>query len=307
MGTEVAYSSENVGDWGTPQAAAGGVYGTDTLAMADGTKVFFRYWRAADATAPVVVYLHGLGAHTGWFIDLGNELNARGLTVYMDDHRAFGRSEGPRGHVQHGIVYVEDIQRFLAHVREQHPDAPLFLAGHSMGGIFAIYTAAADAAREQSLLSGLILLNPWIKDAIKVKPAALLRVVTGGMRGSERLFMRKPSTDEMTLIPDAVRMLNDDTYWVRNQSESFLYQVTLLRSRVLAQARKVRTPALVIQTEGDATLVQAATRKCYEQLGSKDKTWKTYPNFAHDFEFEPGRSVLDDDIADWIMRHKPQA
>ncbi|MGZ3664392.1 MAG: serine aminopeptidase domain-containing protein, partial [Ktedonobacterales bacterium] len=94
------------------------------------------------------------------------------------------------------------------------------------------------------------------------------------------------------------------SYWVRNQSASFLYQLSRMRLGVLKRAALVRAPALVIQCEKDGSVSPAATRRCYEQLGSADKTWKTYSDFAHDFEFEPGRTVLDSDIADWIMRHR---
>ncbi|MGO8946458.1 MAG: alpha/beta fold hydrolase [Ktedonobacterales bacterium] len=303
MGKEIIYIAENVGDWGIPEATPPGSYGTDTLVMADGTEVFYRHWRVADPHAPVLVFLHGLGAHTGWFIDMGNELNSRGLNVYMDDHRGFGRSGGGRGHVRRGSMYLRDIQSFLGRVKSLHPEAPLFLCGHSMGGVFAIYVAAADAQVQTPWLHGLILINPWIKDSVKVKPTAMAGIMLGGISGSDRLFVRDVQTQEMTRSPEAVRLLNADSYWVRHQSQSFLYQITLMRQRVLGQARKVRAPALVIQTEGDETLVQPATRQCYLQLGSKDKTWKTYPGFAHDFEFEPGRGALDADLADWILAH----
>ena len=303
MGRDISYVSENVGDWGVPKAAPSGSYGTETLAMADGTKVFYRYWRVADPQAPALVFLHGLGAHTGWFIDMGNELASRGVNVYMDDHRGFGRSGGGRGHVRRGGIYLDDIQRFLEQVKLLQPQAPLFLCGHSMGGVFATYVAAADAQRVTPWIQGLILINPWIKDRVPVKPTALAGVLLGGLSGSDHLFERDVRTEEMTLVPEAVRLLNADSYWVRHQSQSFLYQVTLMRQKVLGQARKVRAPALVIQTEADQTLVQSATRQCYLQLGSKDKTWKTYPALAHDFEFEPGRDALDADITDWVLAH----
>ena len=306
MPGEIAYIPENVGDWGIPEATAGGSYGTDSLEMADGTRVFFRFWKTPHAEDPVLVFIHGLGAHTGWFIDMGNQLNARGLNVYMDDHRAFGRSGGVRGHVRHGTIYVDDSKRFLAEVQKRHPGAPLFLCGHSMGGIFATYLAAGDVAAQFPLLKGLILVNPWIRDSVKVKPSTLVQLLAGGISGSDKIVGRSVDTGSMTLVPEAGRLLAADSYWVRNQSGSFLYQVSQMRLGILRAARKVSLPALVIQTEGDRTLVQKATRDFYLQLGSRDKTWKTYAEFAHDFEFEPGRGVLDADIADWILRHSGQ-
>jgi alpha-beta hydrolase superfamily lysophospholipase len=304
MATTVTYREENVGDWGVPQAAPGGAYGTSTLKLDDGIELFYRYWHAADATAPVLVLLHGLGAHTGWFVDMGNELNARGLSVYMDDHRGFGRSGGPRGHVRKGPIYVQDANRYLGEVARQRPGAPLLVLGHSMGGIFAVHLAAEDARTGRNRLSGVILVNPWVRDTSKGSLGTMLQVVGGGLAGSSRPLALAGGPDVMTTNPEATRMLNADTYWVRAESATFFYQVTLMRSKLLRVAREVRAPALVVQSEKDLAVVSAASYALYEALGSVDKTWKTHPEFAHDFEFEADRSALDDDLADWIMRHR---
>lgn len=303
MSAETKYRLENVGDWGVPRAAAGGEYGTDELPMADGTKVFFRYWLAPEPQAPVLVYLHGLGAHTGWFLDFGNELNARGLTVFMDDHRGFGRSEGPRGHVRDASVYPRDVAAFVEEVRRRRPGAPIFLMGHSMGGIFAVHTAVTDAASGRNALRGLILINPWIKDIVKVRLSMVVPGIVAGMFGSAKALLLPPSADNMTLDAEAQRLLSADTYWVRNQSKAFLYQVSRMRLAMPNLAARLRLPALVIQTEGDLTLSQPATRAFFDRLGSEDKTYKTYPRLPHDFEFDHDRSALDADLADWIMRH----
>ncbi|MGZ3639280.1 MAG: alpha/beta hydrolase [Ktedonobacterales bacterium] len=304
MATEARYRPENIGDWGIPTAVPGGAYGTASYAAEGDLNIFYRFWRAAKPQAPVLVIIHGLGAHTGWFIHMGNELNALGLTVYMDDHRGFGRSDGPRGHVRDGSIYLRDLSRFLDEVRKREPGAPITILGHSMGGIFATYLAAEDATSNRNQLAGLILANPWIADTVKVAPMTLINSIVNGIRGSDRLVAIPVNTSGMTLVPEATELLNADSYWVRNQSASFLYQLSRMRLGVLKRAALVRAPALVIQCEKDGSVSPAATRRCYEQLGSADKTWKTYSDFAHDFEFEPGRTVLDSDIADWIMRHR---
>lgn len=304
MATGTRYRPQNIGDWGIPTAVAGGAYGTGSYPAEGDLNIFYRYWRAADPKAPVLVVIHGLGAHTGWFIHMGNELNALGLNVYMDDHRGFGRSDGPRGHVRDGSIYLRDLNRFLDEVRKRRPGAPITILGHSMGGIFATYLAAEDATSKRNQLAGLILANPWIADTVKVSPLTLVSSIINGIRGSDRIVPIPANTAGMTLVPEATELLNSDSYWVRNQSASFLYQLSRMRLGVLKQAALVRAPALVIQCEKDGSVSPAATRRCFEQLGSADKTWKTYPDFAHDFEFEPERTVLDGDVADWIMRHR---
>ncbi|MGH2486492.1 MAG: alpha/beta fold hydrolase, partial [Ktedonobacterales bacterium] len=249
------YSADRVGDWGVPAAAPGGAYDTAQLKLADGTALYYRYWQAPDLAAPVLVILHGLGAHTGWFIDLGNELNARGLSVYMDDHRGFGRSEGARGHVRRGTVYLDDIDHLLREVRRRHPDAPLFLCGHSMGAIFAVLTAAADATTRRNRLSGLILANPWIRDTSKPTLRLAWAVYGRGAFGSARPIQGAGGPEAMTTNPEATSMLLADSQWVRAETGSFFYQILKLRGRVLKAARAVRVPALVIQSEQDLAVV----------------------------------------------------
>ncbi len=300
MATQSKYAPERVGDWGIPAANEG--YETDTMTMPDGVKLFYRRWRC-DAAAPTLVLLHGLGAHTGWFIDMGNELRARGLNVYAMDHRGFGRSGGPRGHVRDGAIYIRDITTFLSETQKQNPTSPIFILGHSMGGIFALRLAAEDSARAQPMLAGVILMNPWIDDQSKVSPAAVATLVVSGMLGSSRPFKAAGGTETMTTNPEAIAMLNGDSHWVRTQSASFLYQITRMRLGVMASARRTQRPALVIQCERDLAVVASASRRMFDALASADKTWKTYADFAHDAEFEPERAILDDDIAQWIKAH----
>ncbi len=299
MSERSKYAAECVGDWGAPVAAG---YQAGTFAAPDGVKLFYRRWLASD-TAPTLVLLHGLGAHSGWFIDMGESLHARGLTVCVMDQRGFGRSEGPRGHVRDGGVYPRDITAFLTMLRSERPDSRLFILGHSMGAIFALHVAAADAARPQPLLSGVALMNPWIADVAKVSPLTVAGLVVTGMMGSAKPFAGAGGTETMTTNPEAIAMLNADTYWVRAESASFLYQVTRMRLAALARARQVRAPALVIQCGADKAVKPAASRKLFDTLACPDKAWKTYQGFAHDCEFEPGRAVLDDDLAQWIKTH----
>jgi alpha-beta hydrolase superfamily lysophospholipase len=265
------------------------------LTMNDGTRLFCRVWRANSPAT--LLLLHGLGAHSGWFIDLGNALAARGLNVWAVDHRGFGRSEGPRGHVTDYRRYLEDIDAVVAAVRAAQPETRLFVLGHSMGGIFATHYAADHAEK----LAGLLLLNPWIKDQSKVSMGTLLAIPALGVFKSSRLFAVAGGPEVMTTNPEAVKLLHADPYWVRAESASFLWQITLMRGKVLSQAQRVRLPALMLQAGQDRSVVASATEAAFRRMGSAEKTWKDYPTYAHDSEFEADRRALDDDIAGWIQ------
>lgn len=302
MATEVRYDVARAGDWGEPNAPGG--YACETLTLRDGTDLFYRTWRAAEVQAPVLVVLHGLGAHTGWFIDLGNALSTRGVTVYADDHRGFGRSGGPRGHVTDYHAYLSDIDELLDEVARREQGRSITVMGHSMGGIFALYAVAADATRSSPRIGGLILLNPWIADTGKVPPLTLVRMLAAGLRGSSRPFAVAGGPDVMTTNDEAVRMLNADSYWVRAESAAFLVQIAVkMRGGVLKQARQVRLPALVLQAELDRSVVPAKSRAAYEALASQDKTYTVLPGYAHDSELEADRSLMDDTIAAWVREH----
>jgi alpha-beta hydrolase superfamily lysophospholipase len=305
MATETKYRADHAGDWGIADESGSGGYQTETLALRDGTKLFFRSWQASDPQAPVLVLLHGLGAHTGWFIDMGNELRARGVTVYADDHRGFGRSGGARGHVRDWHTYVSDVSEFFAAVRERQPNAPISLLGHSMGAVFALYFAADDARSGRNQLASLLLLNPWIADTTRVKLGTMLALLFGGLRGSDKTYAVAGGPEAMTTNPEATTMLNADPHWVRAESAAFLFQIGLkMRGGAIRQARDVRAPTLVLQAEADRAVQTAATRRCYEALGSKEKQLLPLPGYAHDSELEANRSALDDQIARWLLSHR---
>ena len=294
---QVTYRAGAEGNWGELASAPGIETTQEWLTMNDKTRLFCLRWHTGAPTTLLI--LHGLGAHSGWFIDMGNALAARGLNVWAVDHRGFGRSEGPRGHISDYHSYLQDCDVVVDAIRAAQPETRLFVLGHSMGGIFALHYAAAHPEK----LAGLLLMNPWVKDQSKLSVGTMLAVAARGIVKSPRLFAVAGGPEVMTTNPEAVKLLNADPYWVRKESAAFLWQINVMRGKLLSQAQRVKLPALVLQAGQDRAVVVSASEKVFRRLGSTDKTWKTYPGYAHDSEFEADRSVLDTDIAQWITAH----
>ncbi len=291
------YQPDTPGDWGTTQSSETVNVSTETFALADTSKIFLRNWQTDSND--VLLILHGLGGHGGWYVDMGNELAARGLNVYTIDHRGFGRSEGLAGHIDSYHLYVEDTAAIIAEIRKRHPLGRIYLLGHSMGGIFTAHIAA----KHSDLLAGVLFLNPWIADSSRLPALTTLRILCGGMLKSRRIWQVAGGHEFMTTNPEAIEMLQADPFWRRTQTASFLLQILQMRMAVMRLAKLITLPVLVMQAEEDKSVLPIATRKFYDALASGDKTWKSYPGYCHDSEFEDDRSLLDNDIVDWIRAH----
>jgi alpha-beta hydrolase superfamily lysophospholipase len=291
------YQSDAPGDWGIAQSSETVNVSTEMITMADASKIFLRCWQTGSND--VLLILHGLGAHSGWFIDMGNELAKRGLNVYTIDHRGFGRSEGLAGHIDSYHLYVEDTAAVIAEIRKRHPLGRIYLLGHSMGGIFTAHIAA----KHSDLLAGALFLNPWIADTSRLPALTTLTILFGGMLKSRRTWQVAGGHEVMTTNPEAIKMLQADTFWRRTQTSSFLIQILQMRLAVMRVAKLITLPILVMQAEEDKSVLPTASRKFYDAVVSSDKTWKSYPNYSHDTEFEDDRSLLDNDIVNWIHAH----
>jgi alpha-beta hydrolase superfamily lysophospholipase len=291
------YQPDAPGDWGQMLETDTIKTSTSLLETSDGCTIFLRSWMTNSPD--ILLILHGLGAHSGWFIDMGNKLAARGLTVYAMDHRGFGRSGGLRGHIDNYHTYVEDINFIVTTIRKRHPEATIHILGHSMGAIFASHYAA----KYQNELTSILFLNPWVQDTSQLPMLTTLRIFLGGIFKSRRYWQVAGGSDVMTTNPEAIQMLQSDPYWCRKQTASFLYQIILMRSAMLKKAKLISKPGLVMQAEADKSVVPEASHELYDTLVNNDKTWKTFPGYAHDSEFEADRTLLDNEVVAWITEH----
>jgi len=71
------------------------------------------------------------------------------------------------------------------------------------------------------------------------------------------------------------------------------------RLRRRASAR-LTLPLLVLQGGQDRMMDVSATRRWFEQLGVRDRTYRAYPGVGHTLDFEPDRGAYLDDLLTWL-------
>ncbi|MGY1837533.1 alpha/beta fold hydrolase [Blastococcus sp. SYSU DS0510] len=124
-------------------------------------------WDPAGPVRGVVQLTHGMGEHLLRYEALAAALTAAGWLVVGQDHRGHGATagDGAWGDLGPGgwDELVRDVGRLSAHVRAEHPDAPLVLLGHSMGS-FAAQQHVLDHSGE---LAALVLTGTTVLDLIE--------------------------------------------------------------------------------------------------------------------------------------------
>jgi alpha-beta hydrolase superfamily lysophospholipase len=117
-----------------------------------------RTWRGMDQPTHIVVIAHGYGEHIGRYERLADALVRNGAVVYAVDHAGHGKSAGERVLVEDFEDIVDDMHALDETARREHPDLPVVLLGHSMGGLIA----ARYAQRYGGTLTALILSSPVV-------------------------------------------------------------------------------------------------------------------------------------------------
>jgi alpha-beta hydrolase superfamily lysophospholipase len=108
-----------------------------------------------------------MGEHIGRYFGVIDRLRSAGFTVYGNDHRGHGRTAtaiarlGDFGEGGFELL-VEDMFRLSRIARQENPEAPLILLGHSMGS-FAAQRCVLDHSRE---IDGLVLSGSGALDGL---------------------------------------------------------------------------------------------------------------------------------------------
>jgi acylglycerol lipase len=123
-----------------------------TFQSTEGLRIFFRSWLPDGPARGTVAIVPGFNAHSGYYDWVAGQLVAAGLAVFAVDLRGRGQSDGERFYVTKFSEYVDDVAGLVSQAKSQDPELPVFLLGHSAGGV----VSCLYALDHQQELAGLI-------------------------------------------------------------------------------------------------------------------------------------------------------
>ncbi|MCU4184510.1 lysophospholipase [Acidiferrimicrobium sp. IK] len=254
-----------------------------------GGRLYYRHWPVPDPVATVVVS-HGFAEHSGRYHHVAAALGAVGLDVWAADHRGHGRSEGERADIESLAAAVDDLDVFVDLVREARPDLPVFLVGHSMGGLIA----AAYAEDHQDRLAGLGLSGPLL-----FAPPELLALADAPEIPD--LGLADAVSSDPAVVADYKA---DPLNYLGPPPRGFLRAAGEL-IEVRRRLSELTVPILVMQGSADLLVSPQALRDVVAAVSSEDLTARLWPGLWHEIFNEPTRAEVLAVLRDWIVERLP--
>jgi alpha-beta hydrolase superfamily lysophospholipase len=267
---------------------------------AKGLEIYWQSWQDAAPMRAVVVISHGAGEHSGRYQRVALALAELGYPVYALDHRGHGRSEGRRALVDRLDNAAADLDVLIDLARREHPDVPLFLLGHSLGGTIAL----CYALRHQDKLDGLILSGPV---AVIDLPPAPVRLAVKAL-SAVAPWMPVLGVDPAVVSRDPGEVEAYRTDPLVHHGKLPLRTVAEIAAATEAfpeQVGSLTLPILLVHGSEDRLAPVQGSRMVYERVSSEDKTLEIYDGFFHEVLNEPpeDRARVLADIVTWLQAH----
>jgi alpha-beta hydrolase superfamily lysophospholipase len=262
----------------------------------NGVRIFTRELDpGAEPEKALVVLVHGLGEHSGSHQSLADYLAARGYRVLLSDLRGTGRSDGQRGHVDRFEDFARDIKTLIA---ERGYDGPLFVLGHSLGGLIALdFTLSYPGS-----LTGLVLSSPGLGIAMKL-PAwkTLLAATLSGV--CPRLSQPHGiSPAQLTHDTDVLSSYRADPLRCSQTSLRLYTEMVRKMREVSERARELSTPVLLIQGGSDQVVDPGVAKRFFDQINSRDKELAWYDRSLHEVFKDLDGPEASCKLVEWLDR-----
>lgn len=264
------------------------------LTGSSGLRLFVRSWLPQGMPKAVLVICHGVMAHSGHYVWAAERAVEAGYVVYALDLRGRGRSEGARFLVSSVDEYVSDLAQVIALAREHNAGLPVFLLGHSAGGV----VSSLYALRHQDLLDGFICES----FAYRV-PAPRLALAT--LKLLAPLIPKVPAlklkTEDFSRNPAAVAALDRDPL-IAGEKQPVGTVAALVRAgdELREGFPRITLPLLVLHGTADEVTLPEGSEEFFARAGSADKGLKLYDGHVHDLLQDVGREQVMSDILGWI-------
>ena len=267
---------------------------SEWISPLDGLKLHQKTWRAKNARAQVVL-IHGIFEHSGRYQEYAQFLQSQNIHVRSFDLRGHGQSDGKFGYFEKFDFLVEDSLAFLREVSNDS-DLPVFLIGHSLGGLIASHMVP----KCKEMIQGAVFSSPAIKIALEISPLMVrLSGILSAMAPTFPLLRGNPNF--ISSIPSEVERYKKDPLNYHGAAPTRVgAEIIAAIESVQFKLPEITSPFLVYHGTGDKITDFEGSIRLHEKSESADKTIKLWDDLRHEIHHEGVRHEMFELVSSWI-------
>lgn len=268
-----------------------------TFTAKDGTSLATYRWQPEAEARGIVVIVHGYGHHTANFEELARHLCGAGLVVCGFDQRGHGLSTGKRGHIDSLETSVDDLRFYVGGLHDEMPNLPLFLFGHSLGGLIMGRFAIEDGPS----VRGLVFSSPLLKIPDSVSPT-LVRL--GDFLGTWLPWLPVERVDYQWVSRDAnvlETVLSDPLRHTGTMNARTGAEIARGIAKFQSAMRTMSEPLLVFHGTSDRLTDVEGSRAFFDAAASEDKTLNIYEGGYHELFNDLERERFATELTAWLI------
>ena len=266
----------------------------------DSTKLFYRLLKPDKSPKAVVIVVHGFGDHSGGMQNISTYLVENDYMVISFDLRGHGKSSGKRGYVENWDEYTADLAQIHRLVVSDYPELPIYLVGHSMGGVLALDYVLGQEDR----INGVVTFSPAI--SYKASPLEKFGVMVMGKLKPDFRYTKRGNFQMYR--KNLAKYGEDNINGLRHNIATPGLGRALLHaiSRVGKQADFVKVPFLLQYGLDDKIIPPTKLNDFFAKVGSKNKDVFAYPVTKHRPFDESLKEQVLTDLINWFNQQIEQ-
>jgi len=257
--------------------------------------IYFQCWEPETPPRAVLLLVHGAGEHSARYQSFAQFFVGHDYAVAALDHHGHGNSDGIPGHVNAFGDFLSDLAILHQQLEERYPGRPMFLVGHSMGGLIAgIYLTQQQHKFVGGILSGPAISSDLKPGKFQMMMLRLLAVL------APRLGVTKLNAEGVSRDPEVVRKyVEDPLVFHGKMSVRMARELFDGMEQIQRDAARISLPMLILHGGADVMTSPEGSRFLHQHISSQDKTLTIYPGLYHEIFNEPEHLDVLTNVLNW--------